>query len=97
MKAPLPRDAINEIKKALAFKRLQVQEHLHGKSAGPEEIMNLYRESRLEELSEAILTTKAIEALAQQCPACLRIFGEHSEEELIQCIRSGSEEDERGH
>ena len=77
----------NEIKKALAFKRLQLQEpRLHGKSSRSEEIEKLYRESRFEEL--AILTTKANEALAQQCPVCRRIFGEHSDEELIRCIEA---------
>ena len=48
----------------------------------------LQRESRFEELSDAILTTKANEALAKQCPVCRRIFGEHSDEELIRCIEA---------
>lgn len=39
------------------------------------------------EASEAILTTEANKALAQQCPECHRIFEEHSEEELIECIK----------
>jgi hypothetical protein len=81
--------AKNEIKKALAYKRLQEQRHRpYGKSVTLEEVTKLYRESRFEELSEAILTTEAIKALQQQCSVCRRIFGEHSEEELIQCIRA---------
>jgi hypothetical protein len=83
---PLP-GAKNEIKKALAYKRLEEQRHRpYGKSSTPEEATKLYRESRFEELSEAILTTEARKALEQQCPECHRILGEHSKEELIQCI-----------
>ena len=50
-------------------------------------LIKLYRDSRVEEASEAILTTEAKKALEQQCPVCRRIFGEHPEEELIRCIR----------
>ena len=81
----MPDDAKNDIRKALAYKRLQ--EHVHGKISGPEEIVKLWRESRFEEASEAILATEANEVLARQCPECHRILGEHSEEELVQCIR----------
>jgi hypothetical protein len=82
-------DAKNEIKRALAYKRLEEQRHRpYGKSSTPEEITKLYGESRFEELSEAILTTEARNALGQQCPECHRIFGEHSDEELIRCLHS---------
>lgn len=64
-KAKISTHAKNEIKKALAFKRLQ--KHLHGKTSGPEEIIKLYWDSRVEEASEAILTTEAKKALAKGC------------------------------
>lgn len=87
MSQPLS-DAKNEIKKALAYKRLQEHRHRpYGKSSGSEEIIKLYQDGHLEEASEAILSTKANETLAQQCPECHRIFGEHSDEELIRCIK----------
>lgn len=100
-------DAKNEIKKALAFKRLQ--ERLHGKKisvSGQTIWMNMPRHEKLHlrghrcedcEKCEECRSTKnpsydalaksAKEALAQQCPECRRIFGEHSDEELIRCIK----------
>jgi hypothetical protein len=84
----MPDDAKNQIKRALAYKRLQEQRHRpYGKSSAPEEIIKLWQESRFEDASEAILTTDANKVLAQRCPECLRIFAEHSEEELIECIK----------
>jgi hypothetical protein len=64
----------NEIKKALAYKRLQAQR----------------QEQRPEGLSDAIMAMEVNKTLAKQCPECGRILGEHSEEELIRCIRQGT-------
>ena len=100
-------DAKNEIKKALAFKRLQ--EHLAGKKisglTGETMWINMpcFEMHRLGhscedcEKCEECRSTKnsrsneasaklAKKALAQRCPECRRIFGEHSDEELMRCI-----------